>query len=200
MNQCRQCGATLPENSNTCLQCGTVNTPAKRNSGDVPQQELDFLKPALLGGAALGGFSSLVSLLSALSPRLGLINIVCCLWLLGGGALAAFLLNKQRPGGLKYGDGAIVGAFAGVFGAIVATIFSIPLRLMQTAQLAQAAEQIRQSPMPPAAKDFILQMLAPGIHIPLLLFGLIFAGILYAVFGTAGGALSVAILNRQKTD
>ena len=198
MNQCKQCGATLPQNSNICLQCGTENAPPREDM--QPQKELDFLKPALAGGAALGVVSSLVGMASALHPLLGLMNLGCCLWLAGGGGLAAFLLNKQRPGSLKYGDGAIVGAFSALFGAVVSTIIGIPLRLMRTADLERVSDQVRQAQLPPGMKDFFLQMTAPGISIPLLLIGFIFAVILYGIFATAGGALTVAILNRKKTD
>ena len=105
MNQCKQCGATLPENSTTCLQCGTENTVP---GNPQPEKELDFLKPALIAGGALG---IVASVMAALPAPLSTINTCCCLWLCGSGAYAVVLLNKQRPGTLKYGDGALVGAF-----------------------------------------------------------------------------------------
>jgi len=199
MSQCKECGATLPENARSCPQCGADNARAT-SAAEGPQKELDFLKPALAGGAALGVTGSVIALISSLAPILGLLNITCCLWVPGGGAFGAYLLNKQRPGTLKYGDGAIVGAISGVFGAVVSTILGIPLRLMQTARLEQASEQIRQSQMPPGMKDFILQMTAPGINITVLLIGFCFAAVLYAIVATAGGSLAVAVINRKKID
>src|SRR5262245_51804487 len=119
MNQCKQCGATLPEDSQYCLQCGTENKP---NSTSQSQKELDFLKPSLLGGLAMGVLSSL--------PLIAYGNILCCLWVQAGGGLTTWLLNKQRPGGLKYGDGAFGGVFSGIIGAFVATLISIPIQML----------------------------------------------------------------------
>ena len=192
MNQCKQCGATLPENSRVCLQCGTENTRMETSAEDMPRKELDFLRPALIGGATLGILSTL--------PYIRAGNCVFCLWVLAGGAIATFLLNKQRPGGLKYGDGATAGVFSGLFGAIVATIVGIPVKMLQKAELEQAGQQISQSQMPPAVKEFVLQAMQPGINVTFLLIGLVIGIIIYSIFAAAGGALMVAILNRKKTD
>jgi len=196
MNQCKQCGATLPEDSNICLQCGTKNPAPKSDSDDLPQPELDFLKPALAGGALLGVLSAI--------PYVRAVNVVCCAWVLAGGALASFLLNKQRPGGLKYGDGAIVGVFAGLMGAIIGGIVSIPVRLLENtaARFALVEQQMSSLPpnFPPFLKDMILDAARPGINFTLLLVGLVFGLVLNSIFATAGGALMVAILNRKKTD
>jgi hypothetical protein len=190
MNQCKQCGATLPENTTVCLQCGTDN-PVSSDPAQ-PQKDLDFLKPALIGGSLLG-------LLSAI-PILQYGNCLCCMWILGGGALATFLLDKQRPGTLKYGDGAIAGAFSGIVGAVVSTLIGIPMRYLQRAQLEQAREQLSQAEMPPAIKEFLLSMMEPGFDLSMLLIGLVTGAVLYSIFATVGGILMVAILNRKKTD
>jgi hypothetical protein len=190
MNQCRQCGATLAENSTVCLQCGAGNTP---NTVELQRQrDLDFLKPALIGGSLLGLLSTV--------PIVQYGNCVCCMWILGGGALAAFLLDKQRPGTLTYGDGAIVGAFSGVFGAIVSTVVSIPLKYLQSAQLEQAREQLSQAEMPPALKEFLLRMMEPGLDVSFLLIGFVLGAVMFSIFATLGGILTVAILNRKKTE
>ena len=196
MNQCKQCGATLPENTNVCLQCGTKNVVAKHDSEDLPKKELDFLKPALAGGAFLGVLSAL--------PYIRAVNVACCLWVLAGGALAAYLLNNQQPGGLKYGDGAMVGAFAGLMGAIIGTVVGIPVRLLENTPARFAEVEAGMSRLPPNvpswAKDIILEAARPGFNLTLVLIGLVVGLVLYAVFATAGGAITVAIMNRKKTD
>jgi hypothetical protein len=169
-----------------------------QHENDTPQRELNFLTPALAAGAALGLISSLMALLS--SVGLGILQVGCCLWLLGCPILGAYLLNKQRPGTLNYGDGALVGVLTGVFGTLISTVLGIPIRLMMTAQLQQASEQIQNSQMPPAIKEFVLQMTAPGINVTVLLVGLVIGLILNSIFGAAGGSLGVAILNRKKGD
>jgi hypothetical protein len=198
MNQCKQCGATLPENTRVCLQCGTDNPLDSAES--QPQGELDFLKPAMIGGAALGITASVVAALQALVPATGILGACCCLWICGAGAYATVLLNKQRPGTLKYGDGALVGAFTGVFGAVISTIIGIPMRLLMTKQLEEASEQLRQAQLPPGLKEFFLQMTAPGINLTFLMIALVMGIVLNAIFASVGGTLTVAILNRKKTE
>lgn len=199
MSQCKQCGATLPENSNVCLQCGTKNVVSRDEA--LPQKELDFLKPALIGGGALAIMTSLVAFISS-AIGVPILNLTCCLWLLGGGALSTYLLNKQRPGTLKYGDGALVGLFGGIFAAIIGTVIGIPLRLLQTAQLEEAARQFQQQSqqMPAGFRDFFLQLMQPGINITVILIGLVSGLIIDSIFMTAAGALTVALLNRKKND
>jgi hypothetical protein len=175
---------------------------SQNDVSDQPEKELDFLKPALVAGAVLAVVSTFFGTIGAFSQALNIVNVFCCIWISGSGALATHLLNKQRPGTLKYGDGAIVGAFAGVFAAVISTILGIPLRLMMSAQLQQAADQFKEqsAQMPPGFRDFFLQLMEPGINMTVILIGLIMGLILNTIFTTAGGALMVAILNRQKTE
>src|SRR5262245_7223629 len=93
------------------------------------------LQPALLGAAVLG-----------VLPALPLITMANCCWcrFITGGVISAYLMQQNHPAPISAGDGAMVGLLAGVFGAIVATLVSIPLRLlvgpMQQAMLARAIE------------------------------------------------------------
>jgi zinc-ribbon domain len=193
MNQCRQCGATVPENSRYCLQCGAeMATQAATSAG--PQQELDFLRPALAGGFALGILSVL--------PIIQYGNIICCLWAQAGGGLAIWMLNRQRPGGLKYGDGALGGLISGLIGAFVSTIIGIPVRMLMITPevISQVQTNLERSQMPPAARDFILQMLSPGFNLSRELILLLLNMVTLGLFAMIGGILMVAILNRKKLD
>jgi len=192
MNQCKQCGATLPEDSQYCLQCGSENKPG---STSQPQKELDFLKPSLIGGLALGVLSAI--------PYILMVNVLCCFWVLGGGGLTTWLLNQQRPGGLKYGDGAFGGVFSGLIGAFVATLISIPVQMLTLTpeRVAQVQAQFDQVPqMPPAMREAMLQFLTPGFNLTRTLFGLVFNMILFGLFAMIGGILTVAIVGRKKPD
>src|SRR2546421_2143657 len=80
------------------------------------------LRPALIGGVALG-------LLSAI-PIVSAANICCCAWVLAGGALAAYLYIKESPTPVSIGDGALLGLFAGGFGAVVFLIIGVPMGLI----------------------------------------------------------------------
>src|SRR5688572_30580798 len=78
-----------------------------------------MIQPALVGGVVMG-------LLSAL-PIVSAGNLCCCLWVVTGGVVAAYLLQQNQPAPLAPGDGALVGLLAGVFGAIISVLLSIPI-------------------------------------------------------------------------
>ncbi len=79
------------------------------------------LQPALWGGLFIGVLSAL--------PLVNLGNCCCCLWVLAGGALAAYLRQQSLPYQIAAAEGALVGLMAGVVGAIVDTVLSIPLQM-----------------------------------------------------------------------
>ena len=192
MNQCKQCGATLTENTQYCLQCGT-EVP-RSEFATQPQGELEFLKPAVTGGVFLGVLSAI--------PLIGGLNIICCLWAQAGGALTTWLLNKQRPGTLKYGDGAFGGVISGLIGAFVATLITIPIEMVTLTPetVAQIQTRMSQVAMSPAVRDMMIQFFSPGFNLYRTLFWLVFYMVLFGLFSMIGGILMVSILNRKKTD
>jgi hypothetical protein len=134
------------------------------------------LKPALLGGLIVG-------LLSAIP----FVNYCCCIWAIGGGALAGFLYIKSSPTQVPTGDGAIVGALAGVVGAVLYLIIGLPIALLFGA--AEMEAQFRRS----------------GIQMPfsgtlLLVFGALIAALCLLVLATLGGVLSIPIFEKRKAD
>jgi hypothetical protein len=192
MSRCKQCGAMLPENSTVCLHCNTDNAAQQARSVEFatpPPPELDFLKPAFTGGVALGVLSGIP-----------LISCFCCIWVLGGGALATWQLDKQRPGTLKYGDGAIAGGLAGLIGGIVATIVGLPLqRLLMTPERVIGWMERFMPDIPPEARTGIMENFGP-LDISRVLIQTVTNLVLLGVFALIGGCLMVAILNRKKTD
>jgi hypothetical protein len=161
---------------------------------EPPVQELDFLKPALLGGLTLGVLSAV--------PIIQLGNCIFCLWAQAGGGLAAWLLDKQRPGGLKYGDGAFAGVISGLIGAFVTTLAAIPIEMITLTpeRVAQLQTQIEQVPISPAFREAILQFMTPGFHLSRTLIYLLMNMLVLGLFAMIGGILAVAILNRKKID
>lgn len=103
------------------------------------------LQPALLGGVVIGVLSALPVL-----------QFCCCAWIVFGGALAAYLMQQNYPGRIGVGDGVLVGLLAGLFGAVVWAIVSIPLQLaigpFQERMMQQAMENA--SDLPPEARAF----------------------------------------------
>ncbi|HEX5887714.1 MAG TPA: hypothetical protein VFY61_03380 [Pyrinomonadaceae bacterium] len=134
------------------------------------------LKPALLGGLIVG-------LLSAIP----FINYCCCIWAIGGGALAGFLYIKNSPTPVPTGDGAIVGALAGVIGGLIYLVLGLPIALLFGA--AEMESQLRRS----------------GVELPmsgtlLLVVGALIAALCLLVLATLGGLLSIPIFEKRKAD
>ena len=76
--------------------------------------------PILAGGLFLGALSAI--------PPISFLNCACCILVIGGGFLASYLYMKDYPSDqprVTYGDGALLGLLAGLFGAVVDTVISI---------------------------------------------------------------------------
>jgi hypothetical protein len=69
------------------------------------------LQPALLGGAFIGVLSAL--------PIVSAGNVCCCLWMVTGGALAAWVMQQRQQHPITPADGAATGFLAGLIGAAV---------------------------------------------------------------------------------
>jgi hypothetical protein len=69
------------------------------------------LQPALLGGLFAGVLSAL--------PFVGAANC-CCVWIIGGGLMAAYIMQANHPLPVKLGDGVVVGFLAGIVTVLVA--------------------------------------------------------------------------------
>src|SRR5688572_22808363 len=92
---------------------------------------MNKFKPALLGGLVVGILSSIP-----------LVNYCCCIWAIGGGGLATFLYMKSSPTPIGTGDGAVLGALAGVVGAVLYLVIGIPIAyFIGSAQMEEAFRQ-----------------------------------------------------------
>ncbi len=81
---------------------------------------MNRFQPALLGGLFVGVMSAL--------PVVGWANTCCCLWVVSGGALTAYLLQQATAGPIQGADAALQGLLAGALGAIVyLAVFSLLL-------------------------------------------------------------------------
>src|SRR4051794_36719437 len=79
-------------------------------------------QPAIFGGLVMGVLSAL--------PIVSAGNLCCCLWIVSGGVVAAYLLQQNQPAPITQGDGALVGLLAGLAGAFVYLVLSIPITLL----------------------------------------------------------------------
>ena len=137
---------------------------------------MNKLKPALLGGLIVG-------LLSAIP----VLNYCCCIWGIGGGALAGFLYIKSSPVPVKIGEGAVVGVLSGIIGAVLYFIIGVPIAyFISGANLEQTLR-------------------GAGVQLPLGVSGLLLfvvsgliVGALLLVLSIIGGLISVPIFEKRK--
>jgi len=143
-------------------------------------------RPALLGGAVLGVLSAI--------PIVNLGNLCCCLWVVCGGLVAAYVLQQEQAEPITPGDGAIVGLFAGLFGTLVTVLLSIPISMVMAPIQRQFLERMNQNgQMPPGFEDFAAST-AAGV-IGAVFFAMIFL-MAAVVFSTLGGLLGAAIFKK----
>ena len=156
-----------------------------------------MFKPALIGGVLLG-------ILSAL-PFLNLVNCFCCAWVIAGGMLAAQLFVRNSPAIVTLSQGLVLGLMTGAIGAVVETVFSLPLRLMFmrmgpgfAEQMSQAIEQI--SGLPPETRNTLRSMLGDGsgFGAAFWILGGFLTLVIYAVMGMLGGTIGVALFEKRK--
>jgi hypothetical protein len=142
-------------------------------------------QPALLGGVTIGVLSAL--------PVINLANC-CCAWILFGGALSAYLMQQNHPEPIQVGDGAIVGLLAGVAGAFVWLIVSVPISTaLAPFQSDMAGRIIRDAgEMAPEMRAIFENMAgAPAIGLSLVLgfFVMLCVSTLFGMLGGLFGAL-----------
>lgn len=155
----------------------------------------DKMKPALIGGVALG-------ILSAI-PLVGALNICCCAWAILGGLLAANMYIKSSPTPVRPADGAVVGVLAGVIGAAVYIIVGLPLGIVAgNATLGLMGSMVEMAG-PEAAEAFrqqaaIMQNQSVGqqliASIPMALIG----AVMLVIFATVGGLIGVSVFEKRK--
>ena len=135
-----------------------------------------------------GGFNGVLSAL----PIIGAANCLCCLWVVGGGVITAWLLQQAQSGPLDLGAGAIGGLLAGVVGAVVYTLVWVPLQLMLGSLTGGpgSAFEMGDVDVPPEMLQMIEMMEQimsnPPLMALLAFFMMLAAGL---VFSTVGGLL-----------
>jgi hypothetical protein len=149
----------------------------------------EYLGPALIAGGAAG-------LLSGIP----FVNCLCCLWIIGGGVLAAYLLADRTPGPRSAGDGALVGALTGIAAAVVSAVIEIPLRPVNEAFLRNFVDRLSRfaEQMPSQWRDLLERRTPRGFSPGLFFLDLFVTAAIFAVLGVLGGVIGVSIFGRKK--
>jgi hypothetical protein len=129
-------------------------------------------KPALIGGLVAGALSFI--------PLLG------CVCAIGGGVLAGYLYIKKAPQPVTAGEGAILGALAGILSGLIRITGGLVLSFM-----------LGQS------EGLEAQLNEYGVKIPfsagsILIVANIFGGIIVWILSIIGGLISVPLFEKRK--
>lgn len=149
----------------------------------------EYFRPALIAGAAAGLLSGL--------PIVGAGNCLCCLWIVGGAALAAKMLAGQTPGLLTSGDGAVVGALTGVVAAVVDTVVKLPLQRYNMELARRVLDSLDLESGLPAGLEGLFDGATGALTPGWMLLGLFVSAAVYAVMGALGGVIGVSLFGRK---
>ncbi|MBN2246774.1 MAG: hypothetical protein JW755_13130 [Candidatus Aminicenantes bacterium] len=153
-------------------------------------QRNPMLMPALIGGG-IAGFLSAV-------PIINIANCFCCLWIIAGGILSAYLLSKESTRTLTLGDGAIVGIFSGIVAAVVEFIISIPFQALNNKLMESVMRWVQEnSGELPTGWDRLLERGATETAVTLSILGLLISVVLFSVMGALGGILGITLFKKK---
>ena len=152
-------------------------------------------QPALIGGLVMGVLSAL--------PLVAAGNLCCCLWVVGGGLVAAYVFQQNQAAPITPGDGALVGLLAGLIGAVVQVLLSIPISIMIGPMEREVMQRLIEmvGTLPPEMRD-TLERYGRGEQSGVLLIvsrivAFMFWLFIGAIFSTLGGLLGSAIFRKQ---
>ena len=140
----------------------------------------------LIGGTFTGVLSAL--------PIVSMANC-CCLWVIGGGVITAYLLQQGQTEPISLADVSVGGCLAGVFGAVV----SVPIQLVTQPLQRQVADLLRgNAAVPPEVAEMVEQLSGSGVAA--VLFGFMIMLVLGMIFSTLGGLLGGVVFRRDRPE
>ncbi len=160
--------------------------------------ELDWKQPALIGGLIAGILSVI--------PGVEIGNCCFCAWLVIGGAIAAKMVISRTQRQVKIGEGAQIGAIAGLIASAVyifLNLVSLVLGIGQQTKrdiLARLSESVNnpefqemmQKILEASANQTTAQRLVAALP------GMILFAVLFVGFSTLGGLLGVALFEKRR--
>ncbi len=147
-----------------------------------------MFQPALIGGIAAGVLTAVP-----------FVNCFCCLWIIGGAVLSAYLYNRRSSVSLTPGDGAVLGVLTGIGAAVTDSIISLPFESMNREFIRRFMNQFSEfvEEMPAGWERWLDQRAGPTSPAWFLL-GLLSSAVIYAAFGALGGLIGASIVSRKK--
>jgi hypothetical protein len=156
--------------------------------------ERNVLRPAIIGGVALG-------ILSAV-PIVNFLNVCCCAWAILGGMLAAYLYIKRSPNSVTTGEGAKLGAIAGVIGGGIYIVIGIPLAILTSSLMMSLVVSMlgSEASSNPVLAQYLRQLQSGAImdQLPRIVIAGIGRAALLVGFSTVGGILAISLFEKRR--
>jgi len=136
-----------------------------------------------------------MGVLSAL-PLISAGNVCCCLWVICGGVAAAYVLQHGQAEPITPADGAFVGFLAGLAGAVVYLILSLPVEVVVGPMEREMVRRwVENMGGVEGFRDYAER--ANVISAPIRVFiGFVFMLFLGAVFSTIGGIIGALMFKK----
>lgn len=124
-------------------------------------------------------------------------NLCCCLWIISGGLLAAYLDQQADPRPITVGRGALTGFLSGMIGAVVYVVVSVVVNALMAPLQRQLASQIARSTrdIPPEVQR-LLESVGANSSLTYV-FGFVMMLFVGAIFATLGGVLGAAFFRND---
>jgi hypothetical protein len=142
------------------------------------------MMPIVLGGLFIGVLSAL--------PIVGLCNC-CCLWIIGGGVLSAYLGQQNEPVALTIAEGARLGLFAGIVGTVIWFALDTVLAPLQARFIGEFVRTARD--LPPELQNLLEEIEAGRGRGNVAWFVLMLIGV--SIISTIGGMIGAAYFRKD---
>lgn len=150
-----------------------------------------MLMPAVWGGVFLGVLSAL--------PFVSVGNLCCCLWVILGGVLAAYVLQSNSAEPITLGDGALVGLLSGIVGAVVYAVVGLPFSLLFGPVQQRVVQRVLESnqDVPDNIRQMLQGMGGSTMTVISVLMGFIMMLVLGSLFASLGGLLGAVFFKKK---
>jgi hypothetical protein len=226
---CYKCQTSIDESLPFCPHCGAPQIRVASPDDDDSQssvsaeRERQAVTPASWNVGGPGYISPpgaiqwelawkgavLSGLIAFLLTAVPVLSLGCCLWLLGSGAFAVWFYQRRAPGALVTpGLGMRIGAVSGIVGFVATTIWSVVRfasnsQEFRTALQEQMEKSVASNPDPRTQeimRQFMSNLNTPQGLATFFVLMLAIMGVVFVIFGAAGGALGASMFAPRRRD
>ncbi|MFB6274219.1 MAG: hypothetical protein ABEL51_15135 [Salinibacter sp.] len=127
------------------------------------------------------------------------VNVLCCLGVIVGGVVATQQYTSRTGTAIESGDGAVLGALAGVGGATLNPLLNRALRPFGLGVRDIILNMMKGMQGQQGMSPEMMQQMQGSQSMGAILLNLVVGMIVYAIFGAIGGAIGTAMFGEEET-